>query len=389
MYIEGVGLTDYKIWSEYIIMSLFLFATIKYIYEYSKTKERFLLLISVSLLISIYSEMAFVLYISVYDIFNYLGHIYKFIAFFIIFRAIFINNIQRPYLELYKAKQELRHYADNLDMLVHKRTEELKQLNDKLLEDLDYARDIQKALFPTKIPRWGELSFEMGYFPAERVSGDFYNIFEVDSENVAFYIGDVSGHGVPAAMLTVFLNQTMKVLVDDWMKKEKGVDILDPSQVLSSIYKSFNMTNFKEEVYIVMLYGIYNIQTRKLTYSSAGFNTQPIVIRQPGEVFDIDIKGFPICKLIEFFSGEYENSFIILEPKDKILFYTDGLIEANNKDGCFYEDKRLVDLLKKNYQKPAAKMCQLISDSVFEFIDGNQPKDDITFFIMEVGSDKN
>ena len=69
-------------------------------------------------------------------------------------------------------------------------------------------------MFSFKVPENKNISFEVRYFPAERISGDFYSIFKIDEGNIAFYIGDVSGHGVPAAMLTIFLNQTVRSLLD-------------------------------------------------------------------------------------------------------------------------------------------------------------------------------
>lgn len=381
MFIEGVGLTPHKIYSEYFIILLFVLAAIRFVLEYNKTKDRLLFLFSISLIISVFSEVSFVLYSSVYDIYNYLGHIYKFLAFFIIFRVIFINNIQKPYRELYEAKQELKNYADNLDKIVQERTKELKQLNDKLLEDLDYARDIQKAVFPSRLPEEKGVVFEVRYFPAERVSGDFYNIFRLDDENIAFYIGDVSGHGVPAAMLTVFLNQTVKTLIGSDVN---GLNTINPSEVLNNIYETFNETNFREDVYIVMLYAVYNIRTRRLTYSSAGLNVQPLAIKESGKVSEIELIGFPICKFIEFYSDRYENFTLKLEAGDKVLFYTDGLTEAQNKRRDFFGDAKLKQTLKANCDKSAKELTEIVSTSVFEFMDGHNLNDDITFFILEV-----
>jgi len=137
------------------------------------------------------------------------------------------------------AKQELRKYADNLDKIVQERTLELEELNKKLMEDLEYARDIQKAMFTLHHPDWQKVRFEAKYYTAERASGDFYNVFKLDGNNIGFFIGDVSGHGVPAAMLTVFLNQTIKTLV------EVEINVaMSPSKVLESIYKSFNNSEF-------------------------------------------------------------------------------------------------------------------------------------------------
>ncbi|NLP13509.1 MAG: SpoIIE family protein phosphatase [Clostridium sp.] len=379
MFIEGSGLTQWKIYLEYVVILLFCFTALRFIIEYRATKNRMMILLCISLVVSIFGEMSFVLYNSVYDIYNYLGHIYKFIAFFIIFRVNFIYNIQVPYNKLYVAKQELRKYADNLDKIVQERTLELEELNKKLMEDLEYARDIQKAMFTLHHPDWQKVRFEAKYYTAERASGDFYNVFKLDGNNIGFFIGDVSGHGVPAAMLTVFLNQTIKTLV------EVEINVaMSPSKVLESIYKSFNNTNFSENVYIVMLYAVYNINTRRLTYSSAGLNAMPILIKPSGEIQVIEMKGFPICKFIDYYSGEYKNHFLDLSKNDKILFYTDGLIEAQNADKSFFGRERLEKILRDNSNIPLQELSRLISKNVFAFMGQRELKDDITYVIMEI-----
>ena len=381
MHIEGKGLTFFKIYSEHLIIILFALSVLMFIREYNKTKNKMVLLLCVSLEITIFSEAAFVLYFSVYDIYNYLGHVYKFIAFFIIFRAIFINDIQEPYRKLSKAKEKLRNHAENLDMMIRERTRELENLNQKLMQDLKYARDIQKSVFKLRNQDWEKVRFEVKNYSSEMVSGDFCNVFKIDNDNIGFYIGDVSGHGVPAAMLTIFLNQTVKTLLE---METNELNKISPAMVLENIYRSFNSTNFDENVYIVMIYAVYNRHTQVLTYSSAGLNVSPILIKPSGEILEIEIKGFPICKFIEFYDGEYQNHALKLNKDEKILFYTDGLIEAQNTDRNFFGDMRLKEILQENYNKSASELSKLISDGIFGFTGKKEIKDDITFLIMEV-----
>ncbi|PQQ67025.1 MASE3 domain-containing protein [Acetivibrio saccincola] len=379
MFIEEYGLTKYKIYSEYLIVILFAVVALILIYEYKKKKDNVIFLFVLSLIISIFSEMAFVLYESVYDIYNYLGHIYKFIAFFLIFRGVLISSIKKPYLQLHRAKEQLKDHAENLDKKVYERTIEIKKLNDRLLDDIKYARSIQESMFSFKVPENKNISFEVRYFPAERISGDFYSIFKIDEGNIAFYIGDVSGHGVPAAMLTIFLNQTVRSLLD--LNNSKGD--LSPGSILDDTYKAFNKTNFGDDVYIVMLFGVYNIKSGRLKWSSAGHNVEPLIIKKNGKIHEIKIKGFPICKLIEIYNEKYQDHITEIEPGDRVMFYTDGLIEARNSSGEFYGTGRLENVLKSNLNKPLKYMADVICDSVFEFMGSKNTQDDITFFILE------
>lgn len=381
MYIEGKGLTEIKIDLEYVVMALCAAAIIVFMREYKHTKDFLTVVFSGSLLLRIFSELAFTNYSRVYDIYNYLGHVYKILAYFIVFRVVYIYSVQKPYLQLSQATDQLKNYADNLDKIVEQRTNQIKEIYRKLLDDLEYARDMQRSMLPSELPSEKGVSFHAGYFPAERLSGDFYNIFKLDDENIGLYIGDVSGHGVPAAMLAVFLNQSIKTRR---LSNDSGFEIIKPSDVLKDLYMSFNMTNFKEEVYIVMLYGVYNFKKRELILASAGMNTPPILLNGPEGISNIDIKGFPICKFADIYEAEYVDSIITLKQGQKLLFYTDGLVEAENSSMEKYAENRLNGLLKKFHDMPGTKLSEAIEKSIFDFTRGRRLKDDITFFIMDI-----
>lgn len=382
MYVNGTGLTQLKINMEYVIALLFAVTMGKFIYDYSRTGEKSALLFSVSMLLSIFSEFAFISYGSVYDIYNYIGHIYKVIAFFIFLRIVYIHDVQIPYMELFKARELLKEHADNLDRMVEKRTLELKSINNNLVKDLEYARDIQKSLLPHKLPDETEVAFDTRYFPAEHVGGDFYNIFKLDDRNIGIYIGDVSGHGVSAAMLTVFMNQTIKSVYGDGEYTNK---IISPSVVLKNVYRSFNKNDFKEEIYIVLLYAVLNLDTKELTYASAGINVQPLIMdSDTGRVSELEVKGFPICKFIEFYSGEYKDMTIKLKSGDKLLFYTDGLVEAENRQGEIFSQKRLAQVLEQNSALEGDVLSEVLTREVFNFVEYRELKDDLTFVLMHI-----
>jgi sigma-B regulation protein RsbU (phosphoserine phosphatase) len=241
MYIEVQGLTTTKIILEIVVICLYLFCIFFILNLYRNENDNFLITLSCALLIGVFSELSFTLYADVYGIYNFIGHFFKFIMYFIIFRVIFIKNVQQPYRDLSAAHAEIKNYANNLDKIVAQRTEEINLIHQKLLDDLEYARDIQLSMLPKTMPDMPGTVFEARYFPAERVSGDFYNIFKLNETKIGIYIGDVSGHGVPAAMLTVFLNQSIKPIKEN----DLGVkEILSPSVVLENIYTDFNQKDF-------------------------------------------------------------------------------------------------------------------------------------------------
>lgn len=381
MYIEGKGLTGLKIILEYIIIAFLICSGFLYLKEYIKTGDSQTIHFSCALVVSIFSEVAFVSYGSVYDIYNYLGHLYKIITYFIFLRTIYIYNIQKPYKDLLIAEENLKHYVQNLDKLVKQRTAELENFNGKLINDLESARTMQLSLLPTNLPDDLSVAFTSRYYPAERLSGDFYNVFKIDNENIVFYIGDVAGHGVLAAILTMFAYQNIKAVGSS---ENNGECIIKPSDVLQNLYMRFNQTNFSDEMYMVLLYAIYNTKTRKLIYASGGLNATPILIKQGGKVKELDNVGFAICKLAEEIIPDYKDIELKLDKGDKILFYTDGLVEARNSKGSFYSQKTLVKLLSNNSFKDINSLSDSITESIFSFTEKKGLEDDITFVLMDV-----
>lgn len=384
MYIEGQGLTLIKKILEYIVIILFLLTMYLYMREYKRQKKKLHklpLLFAAAIMISIFSEISFVSYESVYDVYNYLGHIFKFISYFIIFQIIYAKDIIIPYREVKIAQNELKQYAKNLDVLVQQRTRELEEVNAKLLEDLDYARDLQRSLMPAEMPEEKTIGFYARYVPAERLSGDFYNVFKLDEDHIGLYIGDVAGHGVSAAMLTLFVNQNIKPLKE----LDEGTEIVSPAIILEDLYKVFNKANFKDETYFVMLYGIYHIKTGVFVYASGGINVEPIIIKSSGALQLLDVKGFAICRLGNLLAPVFLDRSIQFAAGDKILFYTDGLVDVEDKQGEKFSNQELERLLEKFHFLTGRNLAEKIMDHLFQYAEfTNKIKDDITFILIEI-----
>lgn len=385
MYIEGEGLTTLKILLEYFIILTLAVSFIKISAQYKQNQADRELNLMIALLLLMFSEFAFTNYGHVYDAFNYIGHVYKVIAFSILYKSIYIENLSIPFKEMKIAKNKLKRYSANLNVIVRQRTKELEDLNKILLDDIEYAKEMQRCLLPAYMPKDMSVSFDAVYLAAEKLSGDFYNVVKLDENNIAVYIGDVSGHGISAAMLTVFAYQNVIQLKE---KEDSKDDIIEPTVVLETIYKSFNKTNMNDEKYIVMLYGIYNIKERTFNYASAGINVPPYIIKNSGDIYEMDSKGFPICKLGDFITPTYKNKTINLDTGDKIIFYSDGLVDAKNKNNEIYGQQRLKDLLKNNHNLNSVELNIAIKNDLFKHIgyagSNSLLMDDVTFLNMMI-----
>ena len=381
MYIEGKGLTEIKIKLEIFVIVIIGITLVKYTIEYVKERNIMVNILIVSFILAIFSEISFTQYVGLYDINNNLGHFYRIIAFFLLFKVRVVNCVQIPYRELAIARDEIKSHADNLDRIVEERTCQLISSNQRLLDDLEYARDIQKSMLPSVLPELDGVSFCSKYLAAEKLGGDYYNIFRINHDNIALCIGDVSGHGVSAAMLTVFLNQSIHAVSEEQNGGKQKINA--PSQVLKNIFDTFNKANFKDEVYIVFFYAILDINKMELTYSSAGLNVIPLILRNDNTV-EIEIRGFPICKIAEIIEVEYEDRTIKLQKGDNIVICTDGLIEAENDKKEQYTHERLKKVLSGLAGKSCSEIADYLEEDVLRFI-GNRPvKDDITLVLMEI-----
>lgn len=334
----------------------------------------------VALICNIVSECSFLIYNEIYDVYYILGQLFRIIAYFYYFKALFVLNVQKPYKTLRHAELEVSEYADNLKAMVRERTSAIEEAQRKLEQDLDYAKNIQLALLPNSFPNIENMEFAARYFPCEKVGGDFYNIFRLDDKKVGILIGDVAGHGVSAAMLNVFINQKIHVKKSYADGRQK---IFTPRGVLMNLYHIYNEMSFPDEAYLVMLYCIYDTKTHELSYSSAGMNIAPIILDVNGNVKTIELEGFPICKFGKYFKPDYKTHSVKLDPKDTIIFYTDGLVDMDRNATEDSSDSFLLEFVKGMKEISATEICDDIIDAYFTFVDRHEMLDDVTILVVK------
>lgn len=303
----------------------------------------------------------------------------KLIGLALLFDVFYIHGFRRPYELLTEAKDTLNQYVNVLDRQVEERTIELTRMNDHLLADVELARDVQRSMLPTLLPQGESVHFSIGYVPAEQLSGDFYNVFRIDANRFGVCIGDVAGHGVSAAMLTVFAFQGVQSLQEE----SRGSSVVMPSFVLKHLYESFNAANFQDEHYMLLIYGVYNMETGILSYASGGLNTTPIRVRPDGMLQMLESEGVAICKMGDYIKPQYHNRQILMFPGDKLVFYTDGLTEAKSATGEMYAVDRLSSILRRGARLDSDTLSGMILDDVRAFTGLDSPDDDITLLIME------
>jgi sigma-B regulation protein RsbU (phosphoserine phosphatase) len=260
---------------------------------------------------------------------------------------------------------------------VLRETTQLKQLyhetqeqNEKFKAELEMARRLQASLLPGPITDH-RLNFSFIYMPCESLGGDFVDIFKIDDSHIGLYIADVSGHGVPASFLTVFLRSTLD-------KK-----LLSPAKALENLYYEFNQSKLDEELYITIFYTIINLESKEMLYSNAGLSVSPLVYGE--NRFELlRLPGIPISNWTE--KPEYTNGRLKLHSGDKLFLYSDGILEMRNKDNEQYGEERLLDIMLNNSLKPKQLLLN-IKNSAFQFAgvrSANQLQDDVTMALLEI-----
>jgi len=236
--------------------------------------------------------------------------------------------------------------------------------NKKMTSDIEFATQMQKNMLPSK-GIYGNLKIDYEYKPSEMLSGDIFDIYTIDKDNIGIYMCDVVGHGVAASMISMYVKQTMRALSER---------VLDINKTLQELHRTFLALNFDDDKYFSIFYCIFNKETKTLKYLNAGHNCLPLFIRND-EIEMLEAKGYPICNIFD--TVDYEVFELNLKEKDKLIFYTDGIVETKNYSGEDFGIERL-----KNIIGEVENLPERVLQEIKKF-KGKQ-KDDIAILEIEI-----
>lgn len=379
VFIDARGLTGAGIILSLSVLALYTGVLVCLFEQYKESFDRLTGILACAFILMIFSNISLLNIKYKGDIWDILCWFYQLASHLLFLHVFYVEGIKSPYLLLTKTKEKLNAYLREMDDLVERRTAELTEINNKFMADLEIARRMQLSMLPNVLPGNDAVTFSAGYMAAEKLSGDFYNVFKIDDIRFGVYVGDVSGHGVSAAMLSIFTFQKMQSL----MEETGGEGMALPALVMNQLYDSFNAANFDDSMYEVMIYGVYNTDTGIFSYASAGLNTVPLRVRPDGSIQELDSDGFAICKLGEIYKPKYVNHQIMLFPGDKLVLYTDGLVDARNENNEQYSIQRLKNIILKNYKWGVDYLTKAVIQDVRDFV-GKDPSDDMTLLIVDV-----
>ncbi len=283
----------------------------------------------------------------------------------IAFITIAYNIIVKP---LRKANTTLEEQNAELE----RQRNELKEMNDMLTEELDMAQKLQQAILLRDKPEVDTISLGHIYIGMNRVSGDYIDTIPVDDDLIGLLIVDVSGHGVPSALITTMA----KVSFNSHSDPKKST-----AEICSEVNLDLYNTIAESDYYLTAFYAILNIKTNELTYTNAG-HCSPIIYRyETNELEEITTQGFFIGS---FDFAQFESKTTKLNEGDKLLLFTDGIIEAVNEKDEIYDYPRLNDFILKNAKLKATDFSQELLQDVNKYVGDAPASDDISLIVLEI-----
>jgi PAS domain S-box-containing protein len=263
----------------------------------------------------------------------------------------------------------------------------LHSLNADMLRDIQSAARIQKSILPASSPLVSAIHFDWLFEPSAELGGDIFNVFLLDEHNVGFYVLDVSGHGVTAALLSVTLNRLlhpfsdMSALLKKKISAPPGYELVGPALVAERLNEQFPLDDVVQQ-YFTLSYGIFNTRSLNLRYVSAG-HPGLVYIPAGGEARLLRTPGFPIG-----FSAQpgYQEQSLQLNSGDRIYLYSDGPVEIlDHRDRCFGTE-RLLACLSRTRSRALADTLSSVHRELVLWCNGRKAEDDITLLAAEIGN---
>lgn len=241
-----------------------------------------------------------------------------------------------------------------------------------LNKELDIARQIQASTLPREVPRFSGLDIAARYAPMSAVAGDFYDFLVVDDKRVGILVADVTGHGVPAALIASMLKVAFA---------GQAENSANPARVLSGLNRA--LCGKFEEHFVTAVYVFVDLASGVMRYAGAGHPPLLFAPSSNGGVDSIEENGLMLGL---FPSAEYNSAEIRFRPGDRCLLYTDGLFEATNATQEEFGKERVGQFLETQRSLPAKRVAAALLDEISRWSGhaaGRRQEDDITLLVLD------
>jgi sigma-B regulation protein RsbU (phosphoserine phosphatase) len=239
----------------------------------------------------------------------------------------------------------------------------------RLQAQLEVARQVQLELLPARDPRLEGFDISAYNFSTEEVSGDYYDFVSLYEDHLGIVIADVSGKGVPAALLMAFLRASLRAAIHIGYAPN-----ISMSKVNYLLWESI-----ENNQYVTAFYGALDATNRTLAYANAGHNP-PLLMDAEGNARFIERGGIPLGM---FRDTRYYEYYLPIQPGQTIVLYTDGITEATNASGTEYGRERLERKVREGRDLSARELINFLHTDVLAWTEGRGATDDVTFVVIK------
>ena len=235
-------------------------------------------------------------------------------------------------------------------------------------KEMDVASSLQQTMLKPQIPQFDSIQIGAISVPAQRVSGDYFNLIDHNDGTMSFAVADVIGKGIPAALAMSMI--------------KFGMDSYGHSQLPSDGLKRLNRVvekNVNQNMFVTMFYGLYEEINNMLYYSSAGHEPGYIYRDQTGEFEEMTERGIVLGVNKH---TRYKQSEIKIELQDMIIVFTDGVTELRDQQNEFIKTKDLLNMIKEHKQLHPQDIVQILYEELVKLQNPNK-RDDLTILIVK------
>ncbi len=267
-----------------------------------------------------------------------------------------------------KTKDEIQVLGETFNFLADQLVILLEEAQKKAEQEreLEVARQIQEGLIPANPPEVDWIKLAAHFQPASETGGDWWSYYQLKDGRLLLIIGDVTGHGVPAAMITAEVKSTCDTMM---IVRDRDVKLDELIWVLNHVIAESG----KGQFFMTCFACIFDPANDKLYYTNGGHNF-PYLLRDS----EFNTLMLPSTRLGDDMNARFEIKEIELKPSDLLIFYTDGIVEQENPDGIEYGEKKMRRTIKKNADKPVEEILQALIDDAEAYYEGLPHEDDHT-----------
>lgn len=286
-------------------------------------------------------------------------------------------------------KEELKSRIDvgirilELESTLRNKNRLLEQANKKIVKDLEYAARIQRSLLPNNLPNIDGIDMCWKFFPCTQLGGDMLNVLRLDENHYGIYMLDVAGHGAPSALFSVALSYLLterREILKTYITYPPYYTLTSPKDVLDLLNRQFPM-DLQTGQYFTILYGILDSFKLTFRWANAGHPSLITVGEQGVKVFT-DVGGSPIGF---FKDSQYSEGLLRLKPKEKIVLYSDGILEAMNHLDQQFTIDRIIRIFEDAKDLGLKEMFSNLISKIEKWTGSKDgPNDDISLLGLEI-----